>query len=238
MPNKQNTKQMKKTILAFCAIAALASCNNKSGSNAVDNYKKLFDKSMNSKDFPTAIVAAQMILIEDSTQILYADTLPELYVATNNIMACNDATAASLKRNPNNERLLLIKALCAEQMGNTEEQMSVYNQLYALNKKPEYLYRITAAQFGTGNFKAVENNLKELDQLAETTKDSIDFMLSETEKQKVPLKAALYNMRAIMAAQKDRDMLSAKKYFEAAIREFPDFIVAKEYYKRLMTGGK
>lgn len=193
---------------------------------------------MNSKDFPTAIVAAQMILIEDSTQILYADTLPELYAATNNIMACNDAAGEALKRNPKSERLLLIKALCAEQMGNVDEQMSIYNQLYAINKKPEYLYRITAAHFGTGNFKAVENNLKELDQLAETTKDSIDFMLSETEKQKVPLKAALYNMRAIMAAQKDRDMASAKKYFEAAIREFPDFVVAKEYYKRLMSGGR
>jgi len=229
---------MKKIILAFCAISALAACNNKSGSGAINNYKKLFDKSMNSKDFSTAIVAAQMILIEDSTQILYADTLPELYAATNNIMACNDATTAAIKRNPTSERLLLIKALCAEQMGNVDEQMTTYNQLYALNKKPEYLYRITAAHFGTGNFKAVENNLKELDQLALTTKDSIDFMVSESEKQKVPLKAALLNMRAIMAAQKDRDMASAKKYFEAAIREFPDFIVAKEYYKRLMTGGR
>lgn len=230
---------MKKTILAFCAIAALTSCNNKTGSNGnLDNYKKLFDKSMNSKDFNTAIVAAQLILTEDSSLTLYGDTLPELYAATNNIMACDDAVTTALKRNPKSERFLLLKALCAEQLGKVDEQMSLYNQLYAINKKPEYLYRITAAEFGTGNFKAVENNLKELDQLALTTKDSIDFMLSETEKQKVPLKAALLNMRAIMAAQKDRDMLSAKKYFEAAIREFPDFIVAKEYYKRLMTGGK
>jgi tetratricopeptide (TPR) repeat protein len=232
-------KKMKKTILALCTIAIIASCNNKSGSSgAINNYKKLFDKSMNSKDFSTAIVAAQLILVEDSTLLLYADTLPELYAATNNIMACNDATAAAIKRNPTSERLLLIKALCAEQIGDVAEQMSTYNQLYSINKKPEYLYRITAAHFGTGNFKAVENNLKELDQLALTTKDSIDFMISESEKQKVPLKAALLNMRAIMAAQKDRDMASAKKYFEAAIREFPDFIVAKEYYKRLMNGGK
>jgi L-rhamnose isomerase len=63
-------------------------------------------------------------------------------------------------------------------------------------------------------------------------------MLSESEKQKVPLKAALLNMKAVMAVQKDRDVVKAKKYFEAAIREYPDFIVAKEYYKRLMTGGK
>ncbi|MEI7978487.1 MAG: hypothetical protein WCI53_06555 [Bacteroidota bacterium] len=229
---------MKKIILSICVIASLASCNNKTESNLKNNYKKLFDKSMNSKDFQTAIVAAQLLLIEDSTQFVYSDTLPELYAATNNIMACNDAAEAALKRNPKSERLLLIKALCAEQMGKVDEQMSLYNQLYAINKKPEYLYRITAAHFGAGNFEAVDNNIKELDELALTSKDSIDFMLSESEKQKVPLKAALLNMKAVMAVQKDRDVVKAKKYFEAAIREYPDFIVAKEYYKRLMTGGK
>ncbi len=228
---------MKKIIIAICVFVSISSCSNKS-SNAIESYKKLFDKSMNSKDFPTAIVAAQLILIDDSTEVLYADTLPELYAATNNIYACNDAATNALKRNPKSERYLLIKALCAEQLGNMEEQMSIYNQLYAINKKPEYLYRITAAHFGSANFQAVENNLKELDEMAKNSKDSIDFMISESEKQKVPLKAALLNMRAIMAAQKDRDMLSAKKYFEAAIREFPDFIVAKEFYKRLMSGNK
>ncbi len=228
---------MKKIIIAICVFVSLTACNNKS-SNSIESYKKLFDKSMNSKDFPTAIVAAQLILINDSTEVLYADTLPELYAATNNIYACNDAAANALKRNPKSERYLLIKALCAEQLGNMEEQMSIYNQLYAINKKPEYLYRITAAHFGSANFQAVENNLRELDEMAKNSKDSIDFMISESEKQKVPLKAALLNMRAIMAAQKDRDMLSAKKYFEAAIREFPDFIVAKEFYKRLMSGNK
>jgi tetratricopeptide (TPR) repeat protein len=228
---------MKKIIIAISVFVTLTSCNNKS-SNAIESYKKLFDKSMNSKDFPTAIVAAQLILIDDSTEVLYSDTLPELYAATNNIYACNDAATNALKRNPKSERYLLIKALCAEQLGNMEEQMSIYNQLYAINKKPEYLYRITAAHFGSANFQAVENNLKELDEMAKNSKDSIDFMISESEKQKVPLKAALLNMRAIMAAQKDRDMLSAKKYFEAAIREFPDFIVAKEFYKRLMNGNK
>lgn len=230
---------MKKIIIALFVIVSLTSCNNKGGSsNSKESYKKLFDKSMNIKDFPTAIFAAQLILIDDSTEVLYADTLPELYAATNNIYACNDAAENALKRNPKSERYLLIKALCAEQLGNMEEQMRIYNQLYAINKKPEYLYRITAAHFGSANFQAVENNLKELDEMAKTSKDSIDFMISESEKQKVPLKAALLNMRAIMAAQKDRDMLSAKKYFEAAIREFPDFIVAKEFYKRLMSGNK
>lgn len=229
---------MKKTIICICTILTLVSCKNNSENSLKNNYKKLFDKSMNSKDFQTAIVAAQLLLIEDSTELVYADTLPELYAATNNIMACNDAADAAIKRNPKSERLLLIKALCAEQLGKVDEQMSLYNQLYAINKKPEYLYRITAAHFGAGNFEAVDNNLKELDQLALTNKDSIDFMLSESEKQKVPLKAALLNMRGVMAVQKDRDIIKAKKYFEAAIREYPDFIIAKEYYKRLMTGGK
>ncbi len=230
---------MKKILIVLCLISSVIACkNNNSNTQATDNYKKLFNKSMDGKDYPTAIMACQMILINDSTQTLYADTLPELYAAINNIMACDIVTEAALKRNPKSERLLLIKALCAEQMGKVEEQMSLYNQLYAINKKPEYLYRITATHFGTGNFQAAENNLKELEQMAVNSHDSIDFMISETEKQKVPLKAALLNMRAIMSAQRDRDLPSAKKYFEAAIREFPDFIVAKEYLNRLTNARR
>lgn len=230
---------MKKILIVLCLISSVIACkNNSSNTQATDNYKKLFNKSMDGKDYPTAIMACQMILINDSTQTLYADTLPELYAAINNIMACDIVTEAALKRNPKSERLLLIKALCAEQMGKVEEQMSLYNQLYAINKKPEYLYRITATHFGTGNFQAAENNLKELEQMAVNSHDSIDFLISETEKQKVPLKAALLNMRAIMSAQRDRDLPSAKKYFEAAIREFPDFIVAKEYLNRLTNAGR
>ncbi|MES2382109.1 MAG: hypothetical protein V4538_13765 [Bacteroidota bacterium] len=231
---------MKRILIVLCLISSVIACKNNNSNNtqSTDNYKKLFNKSMDGKDYPTAIMACQMILINDSTQTVYADTLPELYAAINNIMACDIVTEAALKRNPKSERLLLIKALCAEQMGKVEEQMSLYNQLYAINKKPEYLYRITATHFGTGNFQAAENNLKELEQMAVNGHDSIDFMISETEKQKVPLKAALLNMRAIMSAQRDRDLPSAKKYFEAAIREFPDFIVAKEYLNRLTNGGR
>jgi tetratricopeptide (TPR) repeat protein len=230
---------MKKVLIALCLVGSFTACqNNNTNTQSSDNYKKLFTKSMDGKDYPTAIMACQMILINDSTQTVYADTLPELYAAINNIMACDIVTEAALKRNPKSERLLLIKALCAEQLGKVDEQMSLYNQLYAINKKPEYLYRITATHFGTGNFKAAETNLRELEQIAATSKDSIDFMINESEKQKVPLKAALLNMRAIMSAQRDQDLLSAKKYFEAAIREFPDFIVAKEYLNRLTSGRR
>jgi len=61
--------------------------------------------------------------------------------------------------------------------------------------------------------------------------------LSENEKQKVPLRAAVYNMKAYMQAQ-SRDLMGAKKYFEMALKEYPDFVMAKRNLQQLMQGGR
>jgi hypothetical protein len=62
-------------------------------------------------------------------------------------------------------------------------------------------------------------------------------MISETETQKVPLKAAVLNMKAYLQAQK-RDLPGAKKYFEMALVEFPDFIMAKRNLMQLTQGRR
>jgi hypothetical protein len=47
-------------------------------------------------------------------------------------------------------------------------------------------------------------------------------------------------MRAYVSAQ-NRDLKDAKKYFEMALNEFPDFITARQNYMQLMQstqGGR
>ena len=172
------------------------------------------------KDYQSAIVAIQYMLLKDSTLTMYEDTLPELYVATSNIEAADYYTTKALGRKPNDERFLQIKALCAQQKGKVEEEFDIYNKLYASTQKLSYLYQITAFQFSTGQMEQAAKNLAELETKA-TLKDSVDFAISETEKQKVPLRAAVYNMKAYMQAQ-SRDLMGAKKYFEIPFLEIKE----------------
>jgi hypothetical protein len=69
------------------------------------------------------------------------------------------------------------------------------------------------------------------------TRDTVDFMISETEKQRVPLRAAVYNAKAFVAAN-NNNLMGAKNYFEMALKEFPDFYTAQQNYMRLMQGAK
>lgn len=215
-------------------MALIFACGDKSSKKA--NNKTLFEKSMAIKDYNTAIVAIQYMLLHDSTLTIYEDTLPELYIATSNVEAADYYTTKALVRKPNDERFLQIKALCAQQKGKVEEEFDIYNKLYATSHKLSYLYQITAFQFSSGQMEQAAKNLAELETKA-SPKDSVDFALSETDKQKVPLIAAVYNMKAYMQAQ-NRDLMGAKKYFEMALKEFPDFVMAKRNLQQLMQGGR
>jgi len=105
--------------------------------------------------------------------------------------------------------------------------------LYKSTKKLPYLYQLTAYLFSSGQITKAQENLTELEKLAPAATDSVDFMISETEKQKVPLKAAIFNMKAYLSAQ-NNNLAGAKKYFELALKEYPDFFTARQNYMQLM----
>lgn len=223
-----------KKISVVLLLVALMACKQPSSNN---NYEALFTKSMQVKDYQTAITAIQFLLLADSTNKTYLDTLPELYAGVQNYTASEHYTDIALKSYPTNERYLQLKALCLQQTGKLEGVMDIYNKLYAATQKITYLYQIAAFQFSAQDMQAAENSLKLLEEKMVDSKDSVDFMVSETEKQKVPVRAAVYNMKAYMVAQK-RDLAGAKKYFEMAIKEYPDFITARQNLQQLMQGGR
>lgn len=223
-----------KRILIISLALVFAACNQATKNT---NYEQLYLNSMAVKDYTTAISALQTLLLTDSTNKGYLDTLPELYAAVKNFAACEIYTDKALANNPTSEKFLQLKALCAQQEGRFEEELDVYNKLYAATNKLTYLYQITAYEFGSGQMESAVKKLTELEKLAANSKDSVDFMISETEKQTVPLKAAIYNMKAYIEAQ-NRNLNGAKKYFELALKEFPDFITARQNYMQLMRGNR
>jgi tetratricopeptide (TPR) repeat protein len=218
------------------AITLLFACNNNNNTPAVD-YEKLYLHSMEVKDYQTAIVAAQAILQADSAKQPYLDTLPELYASVRNYAATEVYTDKVLSRRPNEEKFLQLKALCLQEAGKGMELLDFYNKLFVSTGKITYLYQVATIQVAAGDMKGAEASVKSLEEKMLNNKDSVDFMLSETEKQLVPLRAAVYNVKAYMSAQ-NKDLMGAKKNFELALKEFPDFIAAQQNYMRLVQGGR
>ena len=216
------------------ALAFTFACN--SNQNNV-NYETLFTHSMEVKDYPTAIVAAQVMLQKDSTQTMYLDSLPELYAAVRNFGATEIYTDKALVRKPSDEKLLQLKALCLQEAGKGMELLDFYNKLYASTGKITYLYQAATIQLSAGDLKGAEANIAILEKKMVESRDTVDFMISETEKQRVPLRAAVYNAKAFVAAN-NNNLMGAKNYFEMALKEFPDFYTAQQNYMRLMQGAK
>jgi tetratricopeptide (TPR) repeat protein len=227
---------MRKLVLIITVMSIIVACKPSNNSNTSD-YEKVLSKSYQIKDYHTAIAAIQMLLVQDSTQKQYLDSLPELYVAVRNMDAAEHYTDLALKDKPNNEKLMQLKALCLENKGDFEGTLDIMNKLYVSTKKLSYLYQLTAIQLQGGDLDNAKKGIKSLeDQMANST-DSVDFMLSETEKQKVPIRSAVYHLKAYTLAQ-NRDLMGAKDYWEKALKEYPQFMAAREAYMQLMQGAR
>lgn len=224
---------MYKKFLLAASVSFAFACNS---GNQV-NYEELFNHSLQVKDYHSAIFAAQCLLQKDSTQRAYLDSLPELYASVNNFAATEYYTDIALKAKPQDEKLLQLKALCLQEAGKGPELLDFYNKLFVATGKISYLYQVATIQLTAGDIKSAEATVKAVEEKMSNSKDSVDFMVSETEKQKVPIRAAVYNVKAYIAAQKN-DLMGAKTNFELALKEFPDFITAQQNYMRLMQGAR
>jgi tetratricopeptide (TPR) repeat protein len=218
-----------KFILGLGFLFTLA-CNN---ANKNLDYTTLYKNSVAISDYHTAIVAAQCILQADSSEKNYLDSLPELYAAIGNYTSAEHYVDIALVNRPNDEKLMQLKALCLQGSGKGKELLDFYNKLYVATNKINYLYQIAAMQFSAGNGEEAVGLVKTLEEKMVNSTDSVDIMVSETEKQKVPIRAAVYNMKAFMVGQKDP--MAAKKFFEMALKEFPDFYLAQQNYMQLMN---
>lgn len=221
---------MKRTLIMLVAAATIfAACKNNSTPNSANEnaqYKMLYEKSIKLKDLHTAICAIQMVLLTDSTNNL-RDSLPELYGAVNNIEACMQTNEATLKRHPNEEKFKNIKVLCLQQMGDVDGQFLLLEDLYKTTKKPQYIAQMASLQLAAGEVKEA---MKTIDFIITEYKnnktDSLDIFLDETNKQKVPVVAAAYNMKGYVYMQQ-KNINKAKEAYFAALEIYPDFVMPK-----------
>ncbi|MES2558468.1 MAG: hypothetical protein V4590_01920 [Bacteroidota bacterium] len=222
---------MKRFLFILSASALLfAACKNgnqgkpESAENGI--YQKLYEKSIKLKDIHTAIYAIQMVLMTDSANSL-RDSLPELYGAVNNIEACMQTNEETLKRHPNNEKFKNIKVLCLQQVGDVDGQFLLLEDLYKTTKKPQYIAQIASLQLAAGQTKqAVETIDFIISEFRNNKTDSLDIFLDETNKQKVPVLAAAYNMKGYVYMQK-KDITNAKEMYFKALEIYPDFVMPK-----------
>lgn len=223
---------MNKSVFTLIVLSAIifAACGDQSTkdsnvSNETEKYETLYKRSLAMKDFSTSIHAIQMILLSDSTNAL-RDSLPELFGAVSNLEACMLATEQAMIRHPENEKFKKIMLVCLQQIGDTEGQFALLNNLYEKSGKVEYLIQIATIQLQGGQVQEASKLVDKLMSDFKTSKDSIDVFIDNTKQQKVPLMAALWNMKGYIYMQQ-KNIDKAKEAYFKALEIYPEFEMPK-----------
>ncbi|MEP7168191.1 MAG: hypothetical protein ABI855_02360 [Bacteroidota bacterium] len=194
--------------------------------DSIPDEIKIYHLALSFADYEVAKNAIFSLIAKNPNRIDYLDSLARLYFSMN---AYPQALAASdfvLKSQPDNQQMLELSAICHSAMKNEKEALSTYEKLYAKTKSVYHLYQIAVLQYSlqrTGECStSIETILADKD--AATQKIQISY--DEQNAQNVPLTAAAYNLKGVLAKDA-KDIEKAKSNFNESLKIYPEFQLAK-----------
>jgi tetratricopeptide (TPR) repeat protein len=235
--------------IVMMASAILFSCKQKSttGSTSAntgnDEYRKerlahnakLYDYALKYHDNYTELNALVNLIADDSaTYTKEMDSLGMLYFKMSLYTAAEKVADRVLQKNPEDEKMLELKAQLLMGKGKLEEALNMNRKLFEKSKKIKFLFNIAEAQLQLQNMKDLNETLTKIKTDPTYQTDSIDVVDEQSGRlQKVPAPAALSFVEAIICNSKNdfRGMLSK---LNQALEIYPRYVNAQNYKRALM----
>ncbi|MEX0965980.1 MAG: tetratricopeptide repeat protein [Bacteroidia bacterium] len=190
----------------------------------VERLKTVYRKSMEYGDGNTAIYALQNLMLIDSQYVDYSDTLATLYFGNGKYQAALAVTDEALEKEPENLEMLEIAAMANTFMGENDEALNIFRELYRLSGNAQYLYRIAIAQISDDDFEGARTSIDSLFAHPGIETDSVTVPVGQNHSQEVPLKAAALNLRGFYFGQR-QEMEKAREFFLRALAVDPEFVL-------------
>ncbi|RYD80825.1 MAG: hypothetical protein EOP53_07510 [Sphingobacteriales bacterium] len=196
--------------------------------------QRIFNEASANGDAYVALNATYAMLADDTGNTSkYLDTLSALYVRLNLVGPAMKVADKILVRDPDNEKMLDLRANAQMSMGNTGEAMNINRKLYEKDKKLKYLFQIASVQLSSRSFKDLEATLSQIEKHPDLNTDSLEVPTDQPgQVQKVPSKAAVAYVRGVVAGEK-QNFPEAKRKFKQAVSIFPRFTMAQKYLEML-----
>lgn len=137
-----------------------------------------------------------------------------------------------LKRNPKNNNVLEMSAICYENIGVLDRALQSYESLYLLQNNPTTLYKMAFLQLRLKRYKESGTSADIL--LADKAIDplKVTYTGADNKAKEFPMRTALLNLKG-MISQEQGDKVAAKKFYELALAQSADFPPAKENLTKL-----
>lgn len=195
---------------------------------------KIYKNAILFGDFEVARTAVFGLLSKSPDRIDYLDTLARLYFSTGAYSQALLASSIYLEREPNNIALMELSAICHGSLNNNKESLEMYEKLYSKTKNIYHAYQIAVLQYSLKRFGECETTINQVINDPEVSKEKIRINTDQQNSQEVPLSAAALNLRGVLHKELNKPD-KAKEDFEASIKAFPEFILAKNNLEAMKT---
>ncbi len=233
---------MKITILLLLTTLLFACQPSK---NNLEQSEKLYKQAIANFDLTTAKLALNQILLLDSNNLIYKDSLARLYIQGGNYEGGIKLAEELNKAGNADTKLLELTGVAYQQMGKLEESDQIFNKLWNGSKEFKYLYQVMVIQYEKGNRQSFDSLSSQI--LSKVESDSamaittIDFPGPVTGvAQRVPIKAATLFLIGKNAYDREQDLGKAITYYQKSIEAYDPFEMARYYLTeiaRMQQGG-
>ena len=204
----------------------LAACNNKD--QQLKQSVALYKQALSNNDATTSKLALNQILLIDSSNTDYMDSLSRIYMRSGNFDAGLKYAEAVYNAGKAGAKLKENMALAYQQTGETEKAEKFISNLMDETMDYKYLYQKLVIQYENGNqplFDSLSTNILdrvESDSLVARTIVPMPGPVSGVQ-QMVPIKAATLFLIGNNALERKQDVNTAVKYLKLSIEEYEQF---------------
>lgn len=223
---------MKKTLLLlFILIAPLTNAQKLTKSKLIGlelkNNKQIVKQALTYRDAQTAINSLHHIIALEGVNSSYKDSLAITYYNVGNYVSSHLLAKELLVTKPNNLQLLEINAVSLKNLNLSKEAIEAYEVLFAKTKNMAHGYQLAMLQFGIKRLVEAQTTIAQTLQSTPLENAYLQFPVDKETNQKVPLKAAAYNLKGLIAFEL-KDNATASSAFSKALEVMPKFALASQ----------
>ena len=216
----------KKLLSCFICILILIGCNQ--DKDRLSYVKDLYQQAQLNNDVNTAKYALNQLVLLDTTNLEYQDSLSRIYMKLGNFNAGLKYAENVFTKGQADGQLKENMAIAYQQIGETEKADEFIDNLLQATKDYKYLFQKVVIQYENGNqpmFDSLSNyvlNLSNNDSLISQTMVPMPSPVSGGN-QLVPIKAATLFLIGNNALERKQDINTAVQYLQKSIEEYNQF---------------
>ena len=214
------------SILLFSTfLLAITACNK---DNSIQRASDLYQQALTNKDASTAKFALNQLVMLDSTNLEYQDSLSRIYMRNGNFDAGIGYAEEVYNAGKANQKLQENMALAYQQVGETEKAEAFLEKLLTETNDYKYLYQKLVIHYENGNqmmFDSLSSSILtqlETDSVLMATTVPMPGPYSGVQ-QSVPMEAATLFLIGNNALERKQDVQTGVAFLQKSIQKFEQF---------------